>query len=214
VLLRNTLTAAGYDAVIIWAGIGRNRILGQIKAPVKRRLLALPSVGPWAGLRDRITQTGEQKSGLKTDRKQPQRRGFWLDLVTIVWATIVTLVNILALRRKVLRSLGSRRVIIFDRYTLDSAVKLRHWYGDTWATQLLTGAIHHTTTRPLRAYFLDVAPQVAFDRKHEWDLDDLTCRAVLYHEEYAGLGVRRLDGTRTVTDLNAEIAAEVWQSLQ
>ena len=68
---------------------------------------------------------------------------------------------------------------------------------------------------PWRSYFLDIAPETSLARKLEqWQLEDLHEHARLFHLEYAAHGARRLDGERTPTELNAEIAREIWISLR
>lgn len=213
-LLRDALMATGQDAIVLWAGIGANRSLGSIKAPVKRFLRTLPPVGPFREVVERVMP---KPGGTPTPLAEPGKRnadhGVALTMVIQVWMVVMALSNVFTTRKVLLRSLGRRRIVIFDRYTLDSAVRLRHWYGDGLATKLVIWLIHLTAKRPVKAYFLDVPPDVAFARKPEWELDDLECRATLYRDEYAQLGVRRLDGSRLAEDLFAEIVADVRNAL-
>lgn len=214
-LLRDALRASGYDAVVVWAGIGTNRSLGWIKTPVKRCLRALPRIGPFAEVVDRVTpKSGGKPRPLADPGARVRNHGFWFNFVTQIWMTIMALVHVYSLRRVVLRSFGKGRIIIFDRYTLDSAVRLRHWYGDSMALKLVVKLIHFLVMRPVRSYFLEVPPHVAFERKPEWELNDLVCRAALYREGYARLGVRRLDGMRPMEELFAEIARDAWSALR
>lgn len=214
-LLRDALLATGQDAVVVWAGIGTNRSLGWIKAPVKRMLRALPRGGPFQEVIDRVTP---KPDGRPTPLAEPggehRRHSRWFRITTQVWMAVMALVNVYSLRKVLLRSFGQGRIVIFDRYTLDSAVRLRHWYGDSLAYRLVIRLVHRLAKRPVRAYFLDVSPEVAFERKPEWELCDLKGRVKLYSEEYARLGVRRLDGTRPADELAAEIAADVWGALR
>jgi thymidylate kinase len=215
-LLCSALQAAGQDATVIWAGIGANRSLIWIKQPVKRFLQALPRVGPFAEVVSQVTPktAGGLGAPLAEPGKRDRRHGFWLNAITQVWMAIVALANVYTTRCVLLRSLGHERIVIFDRYTLDSAVRLRHWYGDGLATRLVIGIIHRAAKRPFKSYFLDVPPQVAFDRKPEWEITDLDCRAALYQDQYARLGVCRLDGTQPRDELAAEIATDVWRALR
>lgn len=212
--LRDALLATGQDAVVVWAGIGTNRSLKWIKAPVKRTLRALPRVGPLKEVVDRATPKPDgAPSPLAEPGARNRHHSVWFNLTTQVWMAVMALTNVYSMRRVLLRSFGRGRVIIFDRYTLDSAVRLRHWYGDSMAATLVIRLVHLLARRPNRAYFLDVPPHVAFGRKPEWELHDLVCRAALYHRQYTQLGVRRLDGTRPIDELFAEIAADVWSAL-
>ena len=214
-LLRDALRATGQDVVVIWAGIGTNRSLRVIKAPVKRALRLLPRVGPFRELAERATP---KANGAPNPLAEPgariRRHGAGFTLVAQVWMLVMALVNVYSMRKALLRSFGKGRVVIFDRYTLDSAVRLQHWYGDNLASRLVVRLIYLLNKRPTKAYFLDVAPDVAFGRKPEWELRDFECRGALYETWQPRLGVRRLDGTRPKEDLFAEIASDVWSALR
>jgi thymidylate kinase len=213
-LLRDALRAMGQDAVVVWAGIGTNRSLRWVKAPIRRGMRALPRIGPLRELTERVAPKAH---GAHTPLAEPgahmRRHGAGFRLATSVWMTVMALVNAYTLRKALLRSFGRGRVVIFDRYTLDSAVRLQHWYGASGSARFVTWLMRLVNKRPLRAYFLDAPPQVVFARKPEWELHDLECRAALYDDGYMKLGVRRLDGTRPMNDLFAEIASDVWDAL-
>lgn len=213
-MLRDALRAAGQDADVIWVGIGTNRSLGWIKAPVKRALRVLPRAGP---LKELVGRARSRTDGKPTPLAEPGNRerqhGLAFRVVTQIWLMVMALTNVYTTRKVVLRAFGRGRVIIFDRYTLDSAVRLRHWYGDSLVARLAIGLTKLLAKRPVRAFFLDVPARIAFDRKPEWEMSDFASRALLYDEEYARLGVYRLDGTRPKDALSAEIAAEVWSAL-
>lgn len=214
-LLRDALRAMGQDAVVVWAGIGTNRSLRVIKTPIKRALRLLPHVGPFKELARRAASSPDGKPHpLAEPGADTRRHGAGFALATQIWMIVMALVNVCSLRKTLLRSFGKGRVIIFDRYTLDSAVRLQHWYGSSLSSRLVIWLVRLLNKRPLRAYFLEAPPRVVFDRKPEWDLHDLECRATFYDDEYARLGVRHLDGTRPVEDLFAEIASDVWSALR
>lgn len=214
-LLRDALRGMGQDVVVVWAGIGTNRSLRLMKAPIKRGMRLLPHIGPFKELAQRATPRPDGKPNpLAEPGALSRRHGVGFALATRIWMTVMALVNVYSLRKTLLRSFGRGRVVIFDRYTLDSAVRLQHWYGSSLSSRLVIWLIHHLNKRPLRAYFLEAPPRVVFDRKPEWELRDLECRATLYDDEYARLGVRRLDGTRPVEDLFVEIASDVWGAIR
>ena len=214
-LLRDALRAMGQDAVVVWAGIGTNRSLRLIKTPIKRALRLLPHVGPLKELARRAAATPDGKPHpLAEPGAGVRRHGAGFALATQVWMIVMALVNVCSLRKTLLRSFGKGRVVIFDRYTLDSAVRLQHWYGSSLSSRFVIWLVRLLNKRPLRAYFLEAPPRVVFDRKPEWDLHDLECRATLYDDEYARLGVHRVDGMRPIEDLFAEIASDVWGALR
>ena len=105
-------------------------------------------------------------------------------------------------------------MIIFDRYVLDSVVYLRHRWGHGRAFPLQSALVRLLTRRPDRAFFLDVAPEVAYARKRDFPLQNLRERAALYSALHARLGWVRLDGERAPEDLCGEIAAAVWQRVE
>lgn len=213
-LIKSALEVAGRDVVVIWRGIGAERTVDRVKAPIKRLLHRLPRVGPWAEVVDRVKTEGSTGRTPFADPGASKRsRSKSVSFVTYVWASTVAAINVWTLYSAALPHFGRGRVIIFDRYTLDSTVKLKHFYGDNAATRLLAHLIHYATIRPIRAYLLDVPPQVAYDRKPEWEIEDLEARAALYQAEYAWLHVQRLDATRPTHELGAEIAADIWRAL-
>jgi thymidylate kinase len=215
-LIRDALEVAGSNVVVIWSwgGIGTEGAVDRVKRPIKQILHKLPPVGPWGEVVDRIkTESTTGRTPFADPGTAKRRGGFIVTLVKYAWAATVAGINVWTLYQAALRHFGRGRIIIFDRYTLDSTIKLKYRYGDNLATQVVAHLIHYSTPRPIKAYLLDVPPQVAYDRKPEWELRDLEARAALYRQEYAWLGVRRLDGIRPAPELSAEIAADIWRAL-
>jgi len=128
-------------------------------------------------------------------------------------ALVVALVQAWSFRRGARGSARRADVIIFDRYVLDSVVYLRHRWGHGRAFPLQSALMRLLTRRPDCAFFLDVAPEVAYARKRDFPLENLRERAALYSALHGRLGSVRLDGERTPEDLCGEIAAVAWQRL-
>lgn len=213
-LVKSALEVAGRDVVVIWRGLGAERTLDSIKRPIKRVLHKLPRAGPWAEVVDRVKMESDTGRTPFADPGGTKReRGLGVRIVTYAWAATVAGINVWTLYRAALPHLGRGRIIIFDRYTLDSTVKLKHFYGDNATTRLLARLINVATIRPLRSYLLDLPPQVAYNRKPEWEIEDLEARAALYRAEYAWLNVRRVDATRPTHELTTDIAADIWRAL-
>ena len=101
--------------------------------------------------------------------------------------------------------------MIYDRYTLDSVVYLRYRWGQGRTLRLQSLVIQTLSRTPDLAFLLEVAPEVAYERKQDFPLDNLRERGRLYREVYAKLGVIRLDGERPRDELCAVIAREVWR---
>jgi thymidylate kinase len=107
------------------------------------------------------------------------------------------------------------RIVICDRYSLDSAVHLLHRYGDTRAVRSQIALISLLSPPARRAYLLEVAPEVALRRKADrWTLDQLRRRFHLYRELQDAFGAQRLNAEQPQAQLAAEIARDVWASIR
>ena len=107
----------------------------------------------------------------------------------------------------------SGKVVIFDRYVCDSSAWLSFWYGTERRFRLQKWILRTLSPTPLRAFFLNVRPEIALIRKGEMSLAELRRMVNLYGEESKRLGVRVLDGEEPPAKVAAEIAREVWTSL-
>ena len=104
-------------------------------------------------------------------------------------------------------------MVIFDRYVLDSVVRMRVFYGAERPLLLQEALIRLLSPRPACAFFLDIPAETSLARKDDlWTLDELAAQARLYREEHARFGARRLDGECDQEELCARIAEEVWRS--
>jgi len=135
-------------------------------------------------------------------------------LLTQTWATFVAVANALTHWRTASRHLVGGRVVIHDRYVLDSVVRLRTLYGETRSFRLQRWLLRRLSPQPLCAFLLDVPPETALRRKQDrWTADQLAAQVELYRAEREGLGVTLVDGDRPQEQICAEIAAEVWRRL-
>lgn len=205
-LLVDTLDRLGHDAVAVWTRLAAEgwvwelrhrvaRIIGLL-VRLRRRGAARPEVRPGSGRPDEITALRQSSPAL-----------------TQAWATFVALANVYAHQRAVARHVGRGRIVVCDRWVLDSIVHLRARFGEerAWRPQALL--IRLLSPRPVRAFLLDIPAEVAQTRKQEDELDWLARLERLYHEEQPRLGARRLDGMRPPDELAAEIARDVWEAL-
>ena len=90
---------------------------------------------------------------------------------------------------------------------------LRYEYGTERRFRPQRRLISLLSPKPRRAYFLDVPPEVAYQRKREWGVEWLAGHRDLYLEEAGALKVRVLDGELPREDICAQIAADVWLAL-
>jgi len=200
--IERALAQLGIPAAVVWTPFASNRSLRLLATPAKR-LLGRKS-GDASEAPSLVARPGSDRAG----------GGPLGALVAHGWATVVAVANGLAQRRASLPHLLRGRVVIFDRYTLDSAVHLRYLYGEARRFRLQNALIVGLSPKPLRAYLLDVAPETVVARKAvQYELDHVRRQARLYREEQEQRGVKRLDGERPREELSAEILADVWSAL-
>jgi thymidylate kinase len=205
--LRVMIEDLGREATIEWLPLASNPLLDRISEPMKRLLWRVPSLQPPVDSED----VGE-RGIVATPGSMLRERNRAIDYA---WTTLVALANGIAHARRCARHLAVGRVVIFDRYVLDSSVRLRFLYGQDRSFRLQRWLIRTLSPRPLCAFFLDVSADTSLQRKHDkWHRDELEAQVALYRSEYARHGVTRLDGERDGEELCAEIAEYVWKRLR
>jgi thymidylate kinase len=207
--LRDALLELDVDTAVVWSPLGGNLTLELIARPLKRLLRSL-RFGPFAGLA-KHSASGHLMSNPEGQSQRPGPR-----LVTQTWATLVVMLNLLSQRRAVMRhALGGRRVVVFDRYVLDSVVRLRFLYGAAGSSRFQLSLVNAIAPKARFAYVLEIRPETAFARKpDDWTLEQLRRQAELYEEHSERLSVPRLDGELPREELCTEIATEVWRALR
>jgi thymidylate kinase len=202
--LRDTLRDLGVDAVVVWAKLARNPSLDLLARPMKSLFSRVPTIRSASG-------AGDRKQPARDIGKELRRASPGL---TQLWSTVVAVANGLTQRRTTRYHLSRGRIVIRDRYTLDSIVRLRYRYGENRRFGFQAWLIKLISPKPLLAYFLDVPADVALTRKAEqYDLDQLRRQAELYRQEHTALGIKRLTGDRPKHELCELIAREVWEKL-
>lgn len=133
-----------------------------------------------------------------------------------LWMVSVVALNAISLWRYVLKPGRGTKVLIFDRFSPDSAVKLDFHYGCN----------RHFDIRWQRAVFLALSPKpdvgflvavsgdVAYGRRQEQTLDELTVMARLYEEQVPRFGLVRLDGNEPADELSHRVIKETWPGLR
>jgi thymidylate kinase len=206
--LRDALAQLGHEAVVLWTPLGANPFIQQISTAARAMLRLLAWIPPLGRLQRRLRAEG----GSLVARPGTAARSRSNSVLAGAWASFVALVNAFEQRFGALRHTSRGRIVIFDRYTLDSVARLRYLHGGSRRFQAaLIAAVSPT---PLASFLLDVPAETARGRKQdEWDLEALRRQAELYREEVERLGVVRLDGERPPEELAAEIARTVWERL-
>lgn len=204
--LRDALAALGVDAAVEWTKIARNPSISLVGDMVKRVVRPVSR----AGTAEPIALSGSGAAVDDPARALRQRS----TLLTFGWTTFVSLANVSAHRRVTRRHVLAGRVVVCDRYVLDSATHLRYRYGDWRRYPLQTTLLRLLSPSPTRAYFLDVPAETSLERKQEqYSLEHLQRLARLYRETAPRLGVVVLDGELPIEELAALIARETWLTI-
>lgn len=231
--LQQTLERLGFDAVVVRTRISWEDWLWRLVPQVKRAV-ALPvkaiatvrSLAPRRGGSDipagqppisdaaagqpqpSTSAASSSEQGADAVRRLRERS----DLLTDAWTVVIALTNVWSQWRLMYRQLARGGIVICDRYTLDSIVAMRYSYGSERPLKPLRATLAALYPKPVRAYFLDVAPATALARKGEWGEEWLTRHRELYLQECPRIGVTVLDGEEPREEICAQIAREVWLS--
>ncbi len=199
------------DAAVVaeWKPLGHNASIRVIRRATKRIFAAFRGLD--ATQLDQLKRPGRSliagaNPALLGGRQNP--------LLTHIWATTVCLASAGHYRMVTLRHAGSGRLIVFDRFALDTSAQLRFFYGPEHRFGLQRTLIRMLCPTPIGAWLLDVPGEVALARKPEqYDLAQLKQQETLLREEAGRLGVTRVDGTRPMSELCQDIATEVWDRM-
>lgn len=203
--LADSLERLGSDACVVWTRLAHDSSLDAFAKPVKGLLQKLKPTAV-----ERLPGEVRERGKTQDPARLLRRRS---PLLTYAWATLVALLNAWSQWRVTRPHIRAGRFVICDRYTLDSAAHLRYRYGEERRFGLQIALIRLISPQPLRAYFLDVLPSTALQRKNEeYVSEQLELQASIYREEHLRLGVRRLNGEFPREQLCAEIARDVWRS--
>jgi thymidylate kinase len=207
--LQGALDRLGYETIVAWISIKALPLPPWLEAlsNVVARTISVFSRPPGRrpkGEDDRNSRPQEEI------RKQIRRRS---SLVTFGWSLIVVLYMTLRTARRVWPAVLRGRVVVCDRYVLDSAVHLRYEYGEERRYGLQTGLLRLAGPAPL-AFFLDLPPEEASVRKPDYDVTENARRAAIYRAMAKRLGARRIDAELPRDQICAEVARAVWGSLE
>jgi thymidylate kinase len=204
--LQQLLAQLGHEAEIAWTPLASDPWIGRLARPVKRALGRLRS------LRVDDDVAPEVPGGLVPNpgsRLRERSRA-----VNWAWAALVAFANGRSHRRLARRHAHAGKVVIFDRYVLDSLVRIRFLYGERPRFRLQRALVRALSPRPAVAVLLDVPAEVSLARKDDrWTAAELERQVALYRAEHAAAGVLRLDGTRPYEELRAELAELAWRAL-
>jgi thymidylate kinase len=127
----------------------------------------------------------------------------------------VALANAWSLGRSVVAHAWTGRVVVADRYHLDSTVRMRFLYDEKRSFGLLRRVASALSPKPRLSFFLDVEPATSLARKEDgWSLEELVVQARFYREEHERFAAVRLDGSRPPDELCSQIAEQAWRALR
>ncbi len=210
--LAATLRELDHDATVDWSRITYDSSLRVIARPVKA---ALARFVAWRG---RVPEVPADDPSTRPPRKPEEAAARVLrarfPILNQTWAAVVAGVHAWSLRRALRPQLRSGRIVVRDRYVLDSAVQLQQVYGHRHGVGFATGLVRTIAPPALIGFWLDVPAEVAYGRKPEqFPVERLAARQPLYEAELPSAGAIRIDGTRPPEEICAEIAWETWRRL-
>jgi thymidylate kinase len=207
--LTSLLEQLDVAVVAEWKPLGHNASIRATRRVIKRAYARLRGLD--SSQLDQMKRPGRSliagaNPALLGGRQNP--------LLTHVWATVVCLASAGHYRMVALRHAGSGRLIIFDRFALDTTAQLRFFYGPDHGFAVQRALIRMLCPAPIAAWLLEVPGEVALARKPEqYDLSQLKQQESLLHQEAGRLGVTCLDGTRPMAELTQHIATQIWERM-
>lgn len=205
-LVAEALWALGHETVVEWSRITFESSLERIARPVK----AVLRIGRTKGTPIEPAPTGSApEPGPNGDRDTDARARSLRErsrLVGSVWAGIVATTNAWTLRRTTGRHLRAGRIVVRDRYVLDSVVQLEWAYANGRDLGWQAAIIRSLAPRPVAAFFLRVAPERAHGRKpEEFEIDELRRHSETYARHTEALGIEVVDGERAEPEVFAMV---------
>lgn len=199
--VRDALVGLGCRAVTVWPAIDAPSRTLPAAARLGQRLAAL---GSRPGGEGTLTPSAEEVG--RSVRKHSRA-------LTLAWSLLVTLRGAVRVARLTWPHLARGRVVVCDRYLLDSWVYLRHHYGGGGDYRLHVALLTVAAPRPRRAYLIEVSAKEAAARQPERTASENAERGRLYRELAPRLKVRPIDGERPRERICAEIVRDIWESL-
>lgn len=135
------------------------------------------------------------------------------EALTFAWSLLYALRGACRAARMTWPHLLRGRVVVCDRYLLDSNVFLLHGYGEDRGYLVQLTLLRVLSPRPRAAYLIDVPAAVAASRQPERTVAENAERARLYRSLAAEGGVEVIDGELPVDEVAGTIAASAWGAL-
>jgi thymidylate kinase len=194
--LRECLHEIGVSSEVQWAGF---KTASKLRAAIPLLDRPVGSRRNSPGPRDRLLPTAVAGSAVGKH----------------AWVLVVVGFNTVHLWHLALRRRRGSQVLIFDRFSPDSMVKLDLHFHRTrainieWQRRLFT----LISPKPDVGFLVDVSSEVAYSRRQEQTPDELANMAELYQEQVGRYSLHRLDGTQPAEELAGRIAVTAWRGL-
>jgi thymidylate kinase len=209
--LRDALEALGYEPVIEWTKIARSSLLALAGRPIQALLKLRRSKSTES---ERTIMTGDGPIVLEAEQAAAKDLRRKSRVLTHAWTMLVAVSSALDHRRATSRHLRAGRIVISDRYTLDTAAHLRYRYGVEKTFRVQSALNRVLSPTPVASYFLDVSPRAAYERKAEqYEVEDLEVLRRLYLEEARRGRVRVVSGEQPLDELAGWLARDVWRTI-
>jgi thymidylate kinase len=195
--LKADLSQLGVASVDHWAGF-KNAALLRMRFPVLDRPIGAPAGAE--PVRDQLIPTALRSSRVGTS----------------IWGYVVVLLNCAHLWRFVLLRPRGTKLLVFDRFSPDTMVKLdlrftrMRGIDIRWQRKLF----ELLSPKPDVGFLVEVSSEVAYGRRQEQTPQELADMAELYQEQVSRYRLHRLDGTRPADALAVEIASTLWRGLR
>jgi thymidylate kinase len=207
-LLQSALQQLGYEVHVTWTPFGSAPLLRRGAAGAKRLLAHFRYASRPSRHRSADQQRLLSEPGVGLHSKGLGRR-----LAAWVWATVSAFANAVAYRRSASVSRVGGRVVIHDRYVLDTIVELRFNYAPQGRLRLPETLVRLLSPKPRCALLLEADPEVAHARKPDWSLAQTATRADLYERLHSDLGVRPIDATAAPDEVARRVLSEALAAI-
>jgi thymidylate kinase len=211
-MLRKTLDQVGVSCTVQWAGFATGWRLHKVSALLARATFRKGRQRVMPG--KARPPLREARPGVGPDPFVPV--GWDGPLRQQMWVGVVAAVNAVKQWTYVLKPRGGTKVLIFDRFTPDSGVKLDFFYKSernidvSWQRTLF----NWISPKPDVGFLVAVPGEVAYARAGEWEPEQLSTMARLYEQQVRSFRLVRLDGTEPPEDLARQVAFAAWQGMR
>lgn len=199
-LLAQSLDRLGYESALEWPAIDApSRVLATVTKLTK------------GAIRKAATRSGGTGAGPSDPARALRQRS---EILTFAWSGLYAVRGAGRVARSTWPHVLRGRIVICDRYLLDTHVFLLHRYGAGRRYGAQLALVRLLSPRPRAAFLLDVSPASATARQPERTLAENIERASLYRTLASPLGVEGIDGELAQEEVCADLARRAWLALQ